>query len=231
MKNLSYFLCLFCLAFPSLSYGDSRAFVCGAKIDKGEEILASVQSQYGKIRGMKARFTQESFLAALDVTEGSAGTVWVSQPGQMKWLYTTPEAQTFLISNETLWFYQPEANQLLIDSFKTAFATDVPVSFLMGVGDLGRDFKLVGACKSSLGVILELRSRKANDETLKAFKLLVSPSDYSPIGAQVVDAGDNRTTIVLQGIERTDVVSADIFRPDFPTGIDVMDRRVNVKPS
>jgi outer membrane lipoprotein carrier protein len=224
-------LVVFCAA-PVV--GQSRAFDCldGKQISSTEaqELVAKVQESYAKVQSFKAEFFQDSYVAALEVSEGSAGQVWFSKPGKMKWLYEKPEQQTFIVRDETLWLYQNRENQVLIDDFKNAVISDLPVAFLMGLGNLSRDFKLVGACASAEGPVLEFRPANAKSagsnpqSALKSFSLLVG-GDGFPKGAKVSDVGGNTTALLLDHKKLSDSFEEKIFAADFPKGADINDRR------
>ena len=207
-----------------------ESFVCaqGAMLPSVDaaRVLVGAQASYEKVQAFSTRFIQQSFLAALEVSEESSGTVWFARPGRMKWNYETPSEQTFLVKDETLWYFQAEERQLLIDSFRSAFSSDVPASFLMGVGKLSEQFTLKSACRNSSGIVFELTPRESQEKGFVSFRLLVGEHDRIPRGAQVVDRGGNRTSIVLAALKTTEAVDAEVFAAHFPKDIDIDDRRV-----
>lgn len=225
------------LAFSSFflaatSSAQERAFDCpGGKelsASAGKEIVEKVQKAYADVKGLKAQFVQASFIQALEVSEGSQGEVWFRKPGLMKWVYSDPEVQTFLVRDDTLWFYQQREQQVLVDQFKDVLISDLPVSFLMGIGDLSKDFSLQKACSGPEGTVLEFEPKggqpQDEEKRLQSFRLLVG-SNYMPSGARVSDAGGNTTAILLRKVDVNPAIPDETFAPDFPKGIDVIDRR------
>lgn len=215
----------------------SRAFDCrpggakhgaGLKRGEGAEVLTKIQAGYGKVGALKARFTQDSFLAALDSAEQSSGSMWFLKPGRMKWHYTEPEEQLFVVRDKTVWLYQVADRQVVIDNFSDILLTDLPVAFIMGLGDLGRDFTLKGMCDGPEGLVLDLAPKPkggGKEESLSSFKLLVNPDTFFPLGASVKDVGGNVTSIVFEEVELNGGVSQSTFASTFPKGVDVQDRR------
>lgn len=210
----------------------STAFECKAKVNRAtlESALKDVQTKYQKLSGVAAEFYQDSYLVALDASESSRGQVVFSKPGRMKWRYQEPEQQEFVLKENTVWLYQPEIQQVLIDELSEVLITDLPVAFLMGVGDLGQGFKLAGGCQGSAGLLLELEPRKSvskteREESLKRFTLLVS-SERFPAGARVLDVVGNMTTILLRSIKENPAISEGEFSIEYPSGTDVNDRRI-----
>jgi outer membrane lipoprotein carrier protein len=197
------------------------------------DALGKVQNAYSGVQSLKAGFTQESYLASLESSETSSGSVWFSKPGKMKWNYAEPEIQTFLVKDSTLWLYQKEENQVLIDEFRKVLISDLPVSFLMGLGNLKSDFSVISACQNTEGLVFNLvpskskdAGAKKGDEGLKGFRLLVNPNTNLPKGAMVTDVGGNVTAITLSALEANPKVNDSIFAADFPKSADINDRRV-----
>src|SRR5262245_26291251 len=80
----------------STNFADAqmRAFDCAggrAPSQKGSEILDRVQKIYDQVHSFRAKFSQASFLAALDQSEDSGGQILFTKPGRMKWLYAAPK--------------------------------------------------------------------------------------------------------------------------------------------
>jgi len=218
------------LLLPWALSAQSTPFDCpkGKALAAAEKavLLEEVQGAYSKINALKASFTQSSFVAALETSELSSGEVWFQKPGFMKWHYAEPNEQIFVIKKDTLWLYQSSENQVLIDNFKDVIISDLPVAFLMGLGDLKRDFELTQACSGSDGLVLVLKPKRNNaNGELKGFSLLVDPQSKLPIGALVTDVAENKTSIILSKIEPQEVLAEDTFSTNFKKGADIIDRR------
>ena len=215
------------------------AFRCERKLARKDlqAALTKVQSRYQSIAAVRAGFSQDSYLAALDTAESSRGRVIFSKPGKMKWSYESPEPQEFVLKDHTVWLYQPEINQVLIDELSEVLLTDLPVSFLMGVGKLSEGFSLKGGCASAAGVVLELDPKQIagseskgvqRENSLKSISILVSPEGF-PAGVRVFDLVGNVTTIALHGMADSGGVPDSEFSVEYPSGTDVNDRRIKSK--
>lgn len=227
LKLLAVIFCL--LISGGFANGQSRDFDCEAQklaSSKAADLLEQSQQKYKNLSTLKAAFAQESYLAALSISETSEGSMMFAKPGEMRWEYKNPDPQTFLVKGHTVWLYQPEDKQLIIDSFDKMLLTDLPVSFLMGIGNLTKDFSLKSACKNKEGVVFELEPKKKEaDQELKSFFMLINPDSALVKGGKVIDASGNVTSIVMEGIEANASFGKETFKPDFPSGIDVTDRR------
>ena len=213
----------------------SRAFECNehSTMPKAQaaKIAAAVQGTYSKVKGLTANFSQDSYLAALEVSEVSAGTMSFLKPGRMRWDYITPEPQVFLVKDHAIYFYQPRDNQVVVDEFTNVLITDLPVAFIMGIGDLTKDFVIDEACTGRDGTILTLSgkerkgAKKGEKNPLKAFKLLINTVNNLPIGAKVTDVGGNITSILLSKISTDPTFGDDAFELKSAPGTDVIDKR------
>jgi outer membrane lipoprotein carrier protein len=200
----------------------------------GMQELDRVQKAHAEVNSIKALFRQESFLQALEISEASTGEVVFARPGKMRWDYAEPEKQQFVFSDNTMWYYQEAQNQVLIDQASNVLLSDLPISFLLGLGDLRRDFELLSACKKEDGIVLDLKpksdgkqinSQDTEEKGLKGFQLLIDSKSALPIGARVLDVGGNITTVVLKDLKLNAALDASIFNSNFPKGVDIQDRR------
>ncbi|MCB0323934.1 MAG: outer membrane lipoprotein chaperone LolA [Bdellovibrionales bacterium] len=192
--------------------------------EQADQLLQAVEQRYESFTDLAARFYQDSYFIGLGQRVQSSGTVRFKKPGMMDWIYERPDPQRFVADGTTLWFSQPELNQVTVGAFQSSFSSDLPVSFLLGIGKLTENFKLLESCRSSDGVVLKLTPNAA-DPNLDEFMLLVDASSKLPKGAKVVDLGGNETSITFEEVDLTQQFSAGDFRFDIPKGTDVIDRR------
>jgi outer membrane lipoprotein-sorting protein len=155
--------------------------------------------------------------------------MWFLKPGRMKWHYKEPEEQLFIVNDETVWFYQASEKQVIIDRFSRLLISELPVAFMMGLGNLKEDFTIKNACHGSDGLIFDLAPRKVGadgkQDDLSGFKLLVDEKTFLPKGATVLDVGGNTTAIVFGGIQTGVKLGEEDFKAEFPKGTDVNDQR------
>ncbi|MCO6431747.1 MAG: outer membrane lipoprotein carrier protein LolA [Deltaproteobacteria bacterium] len=196
---------------------------------RGRKVLADTQENYRKIESLHAHFLQHSYLSSLEISEQSAGLMWFTKPGLMKWHYSEPQEQDFVIKDNTYWLYQVQDKQVVIDEFSQILISDLPIAFIMGLGDLVKDFSLVSACEAQDGssYVLELapKQEQGGKNELKKFLLSVDKRSLIPIGSQVTDMAGNVTRMVFSSIETDKVISPEVYSTKFPEGIDINDRR------
>ncbi len=233
--------CLFSVAVligvnMSGALAQTKAFECAPSgniaTPQARAILDKVQAQYVGIESMKGSFTQSSYVAALDEGEDSSGEMIFAKPGRMRWSYKNPREQEVVIRDQELWMYQPDKGQVMIDDIRQVLLSALPISFMMGIGNLAKDFDLSSACHTSEGVVLRLKPHKhegaeAQGDELSGFDLLVDPVKNVPIGAKIASLGGNTTAILFKNLQlRVDSIPPGTFVLEYPKGVDVLDRRV-----
>ena len=186
-----------------------------------KEIVERLQERYDSTADFTAEFRQEVEVPTLGKTLESHGTVAFKRPGRMRWEFLEPERQTIVADGETMWIYQAEQHQVLKTPFQAAFQSATPVSFLFGVGDLGKDFdaSLAGEEDDVYRVRLEPRE----DEDIGILVLTVSRDTYDLRGAEVTDPLGNVTRLELRNLVRDEGVPDARFVFDVPEGADVVE--------
>jgi outer membrane lipoprotein carrier protein len=224
-KPLLFIILLF---FAGPSFAQSRSFDCQKPLALDSSILKKIQAEYAKVTSFEAEFDQDSYVSALDMSETSSGKVWFVTPGRMRWNYERPEEQVFIFKDATVWLYQKVDNQVVIQDVPQLLVSDLPVSFMIGLGDLARDFTLSSLCASSDGIAAALKPKKSagESEPLESLTLLLPEGGYFPKGAKIVQNGGNATAIMFRKMRYNTEVPASTFEATFPKEADIIDKRV-----
>ncbi len=204
------------LAAPAGSRGGDRSPA------EALAVARRVQARYEQTADLAAEFSQEMRLAAGGQVIRSHGRMFFAKPGRMRWEYQAPEPQTIVADGETLWVYQPEDRQVLRAPLRRAFQSDTPVSFLLGVARLERDFEpslLDGAPAGVLRLRLEPR---AEEGSLGTLVLEVDAETYDIRAATIRDPLGNTTRVALRQVRRNAGVDPALFRFERPPGVDVI---------
>ena len=105
-------------------------------------LAQKVQAFYERTRDLEARFQQTYTYSGFGRRQVSAGTLKVKKPGMMRWDYETPAPKTVAVKGSRLVQFEPEENQAYVDERFDATAMSAAVTFLLGKGDLAREFDL-----------------------------------------------------------------------------------------
>jgi outer membrane lipoprotein carrier protein len=193
-----------------------------------EETARRVQATYDQTRDLTARFTQESTSAALGRTQKGAGQVWLKKPGKMRWEYEGKgggQGQVLVSDGKTLWIYNPEDRTVIKDDVGGALER-TPLAFLMGLGELTRDFDVARpAGQLALGapgdVVLAL-TPKQPIAALQELHLAVDPKRALVTAALIVDPFGNRTRLAFEQIRTNTGVPDSRFAFTVPPGVQVL---------
>ena len=107
--------------------------------DCDEALLQRVQRAYQALDGFQGRFEQEDRRSDGDVLTAQ-GSIAYRKPGQMRWEYDPPNEQLLVTDGETVWLYDPLLDNVTIESLAEV-APGTPLTFLLGAGELTRDFR------------------------------------------------------------------------------------------
>jgi outer membrane lipoprotein carrier protein len=105
-----------------------------------KQVLDRLQRHYRDTKSFSAKFNEE--IAAVGAPKRQRqGTVSFRKPGRMRWDFETPEKQTIVSDGETVYSYDPDLNQVVETPLKQALKSSSATSFLLGIGNINRDFK------------------------------------------------------------------------------------------
>lgn len=214
---------LVALVAPRLARGGDASLVPAL-----EETARRVQQAYERTTDLTAKFTQEATSAALGRTQTASGTVAVKKPGKMRWDYAGKggrEGQVLVSDSKTLWIYNPDDRTVLKDEVGGALER-TPLAFLMGLGELTRDFDVKRPDPSvKLGgpgdVVLALEPREPI-AALQELHLAVDPKRALVTAALILDPFGNRTRIVFEDIRTNVGVPDSRFAFKVPSGVEVV---------
>lgn len=195
--------------------------------EQAENLLGRLQKRYQEIKTLESKFLQRSYLKSLDLAERSSGELALEIPGKLRWQYEAPEEQTFLLLNDRFQLYQPTESQLLIQDASKFFLSDIPVSFLLGLGSLLENFQIQQACEQGEMATFYLTPNNVRDEKLKSLALSFSPKELVPTVAKILDSEGNETSVVLFSKRIGEELKTETFTLKVPDGTDIQDLTVD----
>jgi outer membrane lipoprotein carrier protein len=204
-----------------LALFESRAGLA-AESKSAEAIVDSLQKNYDATVDFTADFRQETEVKTLNRSLKAWGKMSFKRPGKMLWRYEEPKGQFVLADGKNLYFYQPEQNQIIKSPLKNAFRSDVPLSFLLGIGNLKKDFNstLKGNDEKQYTVRLEPKNESGG---FSEILLGVGKPSFDILWVSVRDATGNLTTIHLSGMRKAVGLKDSLFTLQVPKGADVVE--------
>lgn len=185
------------------------------------DIVKKLQARYESTAGFRANFTQQVESATLGQKVESRGTVVFKKPGRMRWEFTEPK-QMLVSDGKFFWFYQPAENQVIKTPFQNAFSSSTPASFLLGVGQLDKDFSVALTSENAEAYLLRL-TPKQDPEAIGTLDLTVDTKTYDIEQAVVTDPLGNITRLQLTDIDRAAPIKDETFYFKAPAGVDVVE--------
>ena len=105
-----------------------------------QDVAAALQKKYDAIHDFTADFVHESEGGLLRKKQTERGVVQVKKPGKMRWDYKSPETKVFVSDGRRIYLHVPADNQVVISPVPEQDQATTAVLFLVGKGNLTRDF-------------------------------------------------------------------------------------------
>ncbi len=190
-----------------------------------DAVVAALQQRYESARDLRADIVQTTRSVALGADSSeqmtSKGTVVFAKPGKMRWSYEEPEPSLVVSDGETLWIYDlvfREAQKLPVTE---GYLSGAAVQFLLGEGEIGRDFEISALSCEKTSAELRLRPRKPS--SYEKLHVLVNPKTGDLLKTTVFFVLGNVTEVAFSNIELNVDPAASLFRLDPPADVRVIE--------
>jgi len=185
-------------------------------------LIDGLQRKYSRMQGLGADFVQ--------VYRGSdgriireAGQLLLRRPGKARWEYTSPERKLFLSDGKNVYFYVYGEKTATISPIKETVDPQIPFLFLLGRGNLRRDFSRIeiAAGEASAGSdhqVLRLFPKKAPEE-FKQLLVEVNSSSFEVKRMVIFERSGARMDFFLSNVRENFVAADEQFRFTAPPGV------------
>ena len=182
-------------------------------------LVSRLQHHYRATDSFTARFV-ETLTSPGGAPRQRSGKVAYRKPGMIRWEFDAPQPETIVADGATLYDYDPGLNQVVEMSERSAFKNRSIAAFILGVGDLERDFE--GRIVSdSLSDGLDHLMLTPKDGGAK-IELGVDSKTLNITRLRTADALGNATDLQLSDIQRNVTLQASIFSFSVPPGADIV---------
>ena len=182
-------------------------------------VLDRIQDHYQHTESFTAKFSNE--ITGIGGSKRTrTGRVSYKRPGRMRWAFDPPQTETVVSDGQKLYDYQPDLNQVLEMPIGRAFKSAAPLAFLLGIGNIRRDFNasLTAPAPSDPLLRVLLVPKSGGDR----IEMGLNPSTYDLMAVKVIDAMGNVTSIRFSSV-RTNLKLADsLFHFEVPPGADLV---------
>ncbi len=222
MMNQSFLrlaLSLAFLVFNALAVG--AGFNSQSELDR---MVNALQAKYNSVSSLAADFTQV-YTAAGQRERRESGRVLLKKPGRMRWDYTSPEEKLFISDGKWLYEYIPAEKQVTRSSIKETGDMRAPFAFLLGRGNLRRDFKRIEfAAESPIKAgnrVLRLVPKQEQD--FEELLIEIEPSNSQMSRLSIVESNGERSDFIFSNVRENVPAPASQFTFKAPPGVEVRD--------
>ncbi len=210
---------LLTFACAASARADSVAPVKDAKSADLKQVLARLQRHYSSTDSFEAKFEEEISTVGAPKRQ-RAGTVSFRKPGRMRWDFKAPEAQTIVSDGETLYSFDPDLNQVVQTPLKQALKSSSATSFLLGMGNIDRDFKASFANTAAPDRLIQLTlDAKAGGYNIQ---IGLDPKTYNLVTLRLTDQLGDVTVVKFKDIQNNIALPTAMFAFKAPDGADVV---------
>jgi outer membrane lipoprotein carrier protein len=214
----------------AVTIGLGQGWLGASQGQSGPDALArQVQTRYQTIQDFSADFTHTYEGGVLRRKSTERGNVLIKKPGKMRWTYTAPEEKLFVSDGLKIYSYVPADKQVTVSSMPADDRASTPILFLVGKGDLLRDFVVTDAEPGKDGVgtfpadtyALKLAPRTKVPE----YEWLVLVVDKSSLKLRMLvtrDAQGGTSTFTFANLKENVKIPDTRFTFTIPRGADVI---------
>jgi outer membrane lipoprotein carrier protein len=186
------------------------------------EIAAALQRKYDAIKDFSADFTQTYEGGVLKRKAAENGTVAIRKPGKMRWDYTSPQKKLFVSDGRMMFMYFPADKQVVRSPVPEQDQATSAVLFLMGKGDVTRDFNVryaEGGTPETYVLRLDPKQRQAEYDWLQI------EADRQTLQIRSLTAGDAQggtSTFAFTNFKENPRLADKMFEFSIPRGTEVI---------
>ena len=184
-----------------------------------EAILTRVQNHYRETHSFHAKFTTEvSSPGGMKKTR--SGIVYYLKPGRMRWEFAAPDSETIVSDGTIVYSYEPDLNQVIEAPMKQLLKSPSATTFLLGFGDLRRDFKasLISPEPADGLIHLALVPREGGNRS----EVALDARTLNLVTLTLTDALGDKTSFYFTDWTNNPALADSLFKFEVPPGADIV---------
>ncbi len=187
-------------------------------------LIDGLQRKYSRMQGLEADFLQ-AYYGADGRTIHESGRLLLKRPGKARWEYASPERKLFVSDGRNVFFYVYGEKNATRSSIKETADPQIPFLFLLGRGNLRRDFSRIEIAtgESAIGAgnqVLRLFPKRA-PEGFKQLLVEVSSATFEVRRMVIFERSGARMDFLLSNVRENYVASESEFQFAPPPGVSV----------
>jgi outer membrane lipoprotein carrier protein len=187
-----------------------------------DQLINGLQGKYVRMNTLNAEFTQ-IYNAPGERTRRESGRLQLKKPGKMRWDYTIPEAKLYVSDGKTMYEYLPAERLATRVSAKQTDDWRAPFMFLLGRGNLRRDFaRIEFASEAPVRAghrVLRLIPKRNSD--IRELLIEIEPNTLRLARLSLLKSGNTRIDFLLNNVQENAVIVDSVFTFQPPAGVTV----------
>jgi outer membrane lipoprotein carrier protein len=210
--------CAISAALMVIAGGAGAAMKPGSAPDL-DVLLTRLQHHYQATKSFSARFTETVTRQGAPPVQRT-GTICYQKPGKLRWEFDTPQPETIVSDGKTIYDYDPELDQVVETPLAQAFKNQAAAAFLLGAGNLKRDFIAAPPSQSLADGLthVELVPKNAGQRIDAG----IDTSTYNITSLAIHDPMGGETVLKFSNIELNQSQKASLFEFTPPSGADIV---------
>ena len=185
-------------------------------------LIDGLQQKYSRMQGLAASFVQV-YAGADGRVIRETGHLLLKRPRKARWEYESPERKLFVSDGKKVFFFVYGEKNATASSIKETVDPQIPFLFLLGRGDLRRDFSRIeiAAGEPSINagnLVLRLFPKRAPEE-FKQLLVEVSPGTFDVRRMVIFERSGARMEFLLSNVRENFVAPDTQFQFTPPPGV------------
>lgn len=194
-----------------------------------DEAARRVQAFYAQTKDYQAKFTQTYHDVAAGDKKVNTGQVYFKKPGKMRWDYAKADGardKIYVSDGTSFWVYEYDFKQVFKQCLKDS-QLPTSLSFLMGTGDLLKEFDVEFTDKSTAKVPQLRLTPKSPTPSYKELRFTLDPETYQVMRTVIYDPYGNMNEINFSKVEVNKNLPDSGFDFKVPKGARVLNPQEN----
>jgi outer membrane lipoprotein carrier protein len=185
-------------------------------------LIDGIQAKYSRMKGLSADF-QQVYTGRDGRNIRESGRLLLKRPGKARWEYTSPEQKLFVSDGKDVYFYVFGERQAAKSSIRASADPQIPFLFLLGRGNIRRDFSRIELIADEAPIIagnrlLRLFPKRAPEE-FKQLIVEVDPNSFEVRRLVIFERSGARMDFLLSNLRENHVAPDSEFQFKPPPGV------------
>lgn len=187
-------------------------------------LIDGLQQKYSRMQGLAADFVQV-YAGADGRVIREAGHLLLKRPRKARWEYVSPERKVFVSDGKKVFFHVYGEKSATASSIKETADPQIPFLFLLGRGNLRRDFSRIeiAAAEPAMGAgsqVLRLFPKRAPEE-FKQLLVEVSTASFEVRRMVIFERSGARMDFLLSNVRENFIAPDSQFQFSAPPGVTI----------